>query len=263
MSRFSYYHYGIDKRIDKKIDQEIINTLTKQNPNYNIIVNAKPFNLSNFYNTLDDKLKKFLIQSFTCLDSNVEIPKYPYMYDYIPLSVCTKINELRHKYFTGHQNEEIEEIMKISNNYTNIYSWLDSLNIQDLYKYINLPEILKCIDITFDDNYFVKKLIVNGINKPLENNIEIVKCVNNGLIEFCIKYNSDNMKIFVEYMMNCIYNEAIGDIFLKRDIYYPESIFNLDLFNILDHKRFDKYNLFKYYLDKFEKCYNYLRKNDF
>ena len=151
--KLEYYYYGIDKKLDK----EIIKDILYKNDRFTIplFFNSKPFNLPEFYNQLDEDQKKYCIQSFTCFDT--ECKKLISLNSHIiNLSVCTEINKLRVLHELNEEtfksSKKNLDIIELSKDYTNIYSWLDSLEINDLYKYFQY--LLDDIDVTFSDNYY-------------------------------------------------------------------------------------------------------------
>lgn len=276
--KYQNCHYDIDKKVDDIIKKEIMYEISRNEYSDLIIYNGKPYNSPNFYNTLDEELKKYCIQSFTCLDTNIDKPIY-FRDDLITLSVSTKINELRLKYYDiKEHNKDILNIIKLSKNYSNFYSWLDSLEINELYKYMNNLKIKDSIDMTFDNNYFIKKLIFNDINIVslfYGKQYTLIECVNDGLVEFCIKYETENMQKFVKFMLDYIYSIIVelSSLNIENKIRLFYNLFDNDFSNYLEYSKYliESYKnlkesdyfatsevLIKHYLDKFEKCYNYL-----
>lgn len=281
----NYYFYGINEKVNK----EIINNLLEDYKNHKLILyNIKPINLPEFYNQLNEEDKNYCIQSFTCLDPNPK--KLATIFtgenriqrnkiNTIKLSVCRNINSLRITYMlnseTLENSKKILDIIEKSKNYDNIYSWLDSLEINELYKYFKL--LKNDIDITFDNNYFIKKLLLNKIDVSsifFGDASKLMECINEGLVEFCIKYKTE--KKIVKLMLEYIYSQGIE----KPSSLNIQSQLNFDIYYHLDNSEYNdplKYSkiiidklheykfddstsdiILKFYLDKFEKCYNYL-----
>ena len=98
------------------------------------------------------------------------------------------------------------------------------------------------------------------------NGSKLIECVNTGLVEFCINYKTENVKKFVIIMIEYIYLMGIKDnaYRFEREIKFYHRFYNYMEYskyiidNLKNHKLIDSEILVKYYLDKFEKCYNYL-----